>query len=329
MTRRLFIPNAKAEISQARAIAYGLPTPVNEPAIPEIEPIGEDLCPICIRKDRLEIDLQILMAHDDDNQIAATFGLTGKLIRVHRLSGHLKPDTTMLMNVLIEQSRFCIATMATCGEKETNVKAAALRALVLTTDALLGLCQAQSKPKFEADNVTFVFNKDPSVGTRIAKAHLERHGLKVISGSGDICRSIRHQVQGVFLPLLIHSIIQPPYTFTRSVQGLEGGHARRRAKLQTLCRTSSPTSPTCRERGSVSPEIFEPAGRQFGVAHRVLNVLVAEIKLDRPRILAGVREVIARGVAQHVRMNRKPVASGLRGYGNDVMHRAPRHRAAA
>ena len=38
----------------------------------------------------------------------------------------------------------------------------------------------------------------------------------------------------------------------------------------------------------ILPEVFEPAGGQFRVADSVLNVLVAEIELNRARILAGV-----------------------------------------
>ncbi len=53
----------------------------------------------------------------------------------------------------------------------------------------------------------------------------------------------------------------------------------------------------------VLPEVLESAGSQFGIAHRVLNVLVAEIELNRARIL-GVREMKARCVPQHVRVTR-------------------------
>ena len=41
-----------------------------------------------------------------------------------------------------------------------------------------------------------------------------------------------------------------------------------------------------------SPKVLEPIGRQFGVANRVLNVAVAQVGLQCPRIvaLAGQRE---------------------------------------
>ena len=56
-----------------------------------------------------------------------------------------------------------------------------------------------------------------------------------------------------------------------------------------------------------------PAGRQCArrgpynshVSHRVLDVAVAEVSLQRPRIVALVGQRKATGVAQHVRMSRK------------------------
>ena len=56
---------------------------------------------------------------------------------------------------------------------------------------------------------------------------------------------------------------------------------------------------------SVPPEVFESAGGQFGIADSMLNVFVSKIKLNRARVLAGVRQVLACSVAQHVRMGRK------------------------
>ena len=79
----------------------------------------------------------------------------------------------------------------------------------------------------------------------------------------------------------------------------------------------------------VFPEIPKPAGRQLRISDRVLNILVAKIKLDRPRILASVRKIKARRVPQHVRMDWKLDPRRLRGFGNDVMDRAPRHRPAS
>jgi hypothetical protein len=78
--------------------------------------------------------------------------------------------------------------------------------------------------------------------------------------------------------------------------------------------------------GLVFPEVSKPTGCQFRVAHHVLNVLVAEIKLNRPRVLAVVCEIEAGCVAEHVRMDRKFDAGHLGGFGDHVMEHAPRHR---
>jgi hypothetical protein len=52
----------------------------------------------------------------------------------------------------------------------------------------------------------------------------------------------------------------------------------------------------------LASEILEPMRRQLGIAHRVLNVLVAEPGLQRPRVVAGIGQRIAAAMAQHVRM---------------------------
>ena len=48
--------------------------------------------------------------------------------------------------------------------------------------------------------------------------------------------------------------------------------------------------------------------RQLGVAHRVLDVLVTEISLQRPRIVALVGQREAGGVPQLVRVRLEPKA---------------------
>ena len=53
------------------------------------------------------------------------------------------------------------------------------------------------------------------------------------------------------------------------------------------------------------PEVLEPSRRQLGVSHRVLDVAVAEVSLQRSRIVALVGQRKTTGVAQHVRMSRK------------------------
>ena len=53
------------------------------------------------------------------------------------------------------------------------------------------------------------------------------------------------------------------------------------------------------------PEVLETGRRQFGVAHRVLDVAVAQIGLQRPGIDAVIGELEAACVPQHVRMHRE------------------------
>ncbi len=50
----------------------------------------------------------------------------------------------------------------------------------------------------------------------------------------------------------------------------------------------------------VTPEILEPRWAQLRVPHRMLDVLMAEIGLQRAGIVALVCEGITAGVAQHV-----------------------------
>src|SRR5262249_41513384 len=54
-----------------------------------------------------------------------------------------------------------------------------------------------------------------------------------------------------------------------------------------------------------TPEVLEPRRCQLGVAHGVLDVLVAEPGLQRPRVMAGIGQRIAAAMAQHVRMDRE------------------------
>src|SRR5262245_3403744 len=62
---------------------------------------------------------------------------------------------------------------------------------------------------------------------------------------------------------------------------------------------------------ALTPEILETIRRQLVVAHRVLDVLVAEPSLQRPRIVTGICQCIAAGVAQHVRKDREGHTSTL------------------
>jgi hypothetical protein len=53
---------------------------------------------------------------------------------------------------------------------------------------------------------------------------------------------------------------------------------------------------------SISKEFLEPLRRQRGIARRILNIAMPEIRLDRPRVVAIVGQLVAAGVAQHVGM---------------------------
>src|SRR5262245_7132829 len=78
-----------------------------------------------------------------------------------------------------------------------------------------------------------------------------------------------------------------------------------------------------------APEVLEPVRRQLRVAHRVLDVLVPEICLQRPRVVASVGERVAGSVAQHVRMDGKGHASALTDAAEQSVEALGRHRSTA
>lgn len=84
-----------------------------------------------------------------------------------------------------------------------------------------------------------------------------------------------------------------------------------------------------RDLRSILPEVLEPLWAQFSVSNRVLDVLVPEVQLNRPGIVASVGEIEAGGVTQHVRVNWKLDASGLTSTRDYLKHARPRHRPAA
>ena len=59
----------------------------------------------------------------------------------------------------------------------------------------------------------------------------------------------------------------------------------------------------CAGRGLVPPEGLKPVGCELRIPHRVLNVSMAEVVLNRPGVVSLVGELEATGVAQHVRVN--------------------------
>ena len=77
--------------------------------------------------------------------------------------------------------------------------------------------------------------------------------------------------------------------------------------------------------GSILPKAFEPIRTQFRVAHRVRDVLVPEVLLDRPRVLALTGELKPAGMAQHVRMDREGELGELAGARNQLPGRRRRH----
>jgi len=55
---------------------------------------------------------------------------------------------------------------------------------------------------------------------------------------------------------------------------------------------------------SVLPESIEPIGRKLGVEDGVLDIPVAQIKLDRSGVLAVVGQLVSGRVPKHVRVDR-------------------------
>ena len=62
---------------------------------------------------------------------------------------------------------------------------------------------------------------------------------------------------------------------------------------------------------SVPPKVFEPVGRHFGIPDRVLNVLVPEVLLQGPRVVAIICELEPAGMAKHVGVDRERHLGGL------------------
>src|SRR5262249_1385283 len=77
---------------------------------------------------------------------------------------------------------------------------------------------------------------------------------------------------------------------------------------------------------SIFPEILEAFRRQLGVPHRVLDVLVAEVVLQRARIDALVRQLVAASVPQHVWMDGERHLGGLAEAQDQLLEAVRRHR---
>src|SRR5262245_54450095 len=79
----------------------------------------------------------------------------------------------------------------------------------------------------------------------------------------------------------------------------------------------------------ILPPALEPGRCQFGISDRVLDVLVSEVCLQAARIVALVRELVAAGVAEHVRMRFDLEPSGLASSADELLKVRHRHRRAA
>jgi hypothetical protein len=53
-------------------------------------------------------------------------------------------------------------------------------------------------------------------------------------------------------------------------------------------------------RGLIAKEFLEAMRRQCGIARRILNIAMPEIRLDRTRVMAILGELVTAGMAQHV-----------------------------
>src|SRR5262245_50862698 len=75
-----------------------------------------------------------------------------------------------------------------------------------------------------------------------------------------------------------------------------------------------------------APEVLEPVRRQLSVAHRVLDVLVPEICLQRARVVASIGELEPAGMAKHVWVDREGHASTLADAPEQGIEALGRHR---
>jgi hypothetical protein len=55
----------------------------------------------------------------------------------------------------------------------------------------------------------------------------------------------------------------------------------------------------------LAPKVLEPVRRHLDIAHRVLNILVAEPSLQCSRVVTGICQGIAAGMSQHGRKDRE------------------------
>ena len=70
-----------------------------------------------------------------------------------------------------------------------------------------------------------------------------------------------------------------------------------------MCVPPVPPARLNRIRSSSSPEVFEPCRTQLSIPNRVLNVLMAQVRLQCPRVAPPICQRVTAGVAEHVRVN--------------------------
>jgi hypothetical protein len=80
---------------------------------------------------------------------------------------------------------------------------------------------------------------------------------------------------------------------------------------------------------SVLPERLEATRREVGVPHRVLDISVSKVMLDRACVVAVVRELVAACMAKHVRMNWEAESRYAASTRNDLPHRRGRERSSS
>src|SRR5262249_40752191 len=81
--------------------------------------------------------------------------------------------------------------------------------------------------------------------------------------------------------------------------------------------------------GSILPEPIEAVRAQLGISHRVRDVAVAEVVLQRAGIDAVIGELEAAGVSEHVRMNGEGKFGQFPSPADHFEEPGPRHRATA
>lgn len=70
---------------------------------------------------------------------------------------------------------------------------------------------------------------------------------------------------------------------------------------------------------SIYPKPLKPLGIELCIQHSVLDVLMPQIRLDGARVLTLGGELVATGVAEHVRMAGEFKAGELASSGDDVV----------